>query len=270
MHEENMLLRVGSIIVSQKDLDHHLQEKYAGRSDEQTRKKALDELADRARLVQAALDADLDHDPVVRAEMARLLSNRLRETLLFPRLREALDSISEARLREIYAAEIERFQSPEKRQVAVLWLNPGADPERAERYEAKMTNARDWFFNKSGLVTQAEAGFSTLAVDHSEHAATRFKGGVLGWMEQAGGSTDWSRAVAEIVFSLQEVGEVSPVIVRPEGIFLVRWMALQPALQSSFAEVQTRLEREEQVRLRKQLEAEFVQELEAKYPVETR
>ena len=126
-----VLIRIGSIVIYQGDLDYHLKEKHDGRSDEAIREPALTELSERARFAQAALDADLDRDPLVRAEIARLLASRLREAELFPKLRAAAATpISEERLREIHDSQSARFASPEKRRVAVLWWNPGPDPAR--------------------------------------------------------------------------------------------------------------------------------------------
>ena len=148
--KEDALARVGSLTIYQTDLDHHLAEKYSGRTDVQTREVALRDLVRRARFAQAGLDAGLARDPVVRAEMARLLEARLREQQLYPRIK-ALADIPEARLREIYEEEGARFQSPEKRQVAVLWLNPGRDPTRKQTYVDKLTQAREWLLNDDDL-----------------------------------------------------------------------------------------------------------------------
>jgi len=264
--EEGVLLEVGSVKVTQADLDYQLKEKHNGRDDDETRQKALDELAERARFTQAARDAGLDDDPLARAEIARILTTRLKEEMLFPKIKAAAGPISEVRLRELYEEQAARFQSAEKRQVGVLWLNPGADPERGKAYQEKMTQARNWYFNQSDLVGKPEQGFSVLSVDYSEHAATRFKGGVLGWIESEGGGTDWTRAVAETAFSLGNAGDVSPVIVRPEGVFLVRLMEVRPGEQRSFESVRAVLEREEQARLREQLELEFNRDIQSKYP----
>lgn len=252
------LLRVGSIAIYQSDLDYHLQEKHGGRSDEASREQALAELAERARFTQAALDAHLDRDPVVRAETARLLTSRLRETALHPKLEVAAAApIPEARLRELYDAQSTKFVSEEKRQLAVLWLSPSSDPARVKSYTEKLAKARDWFIDESDLADHPDKGFSILSVDHSEHAATRFKGGVLGWFEKEANPTDWLQAVAEIGYSIGEVGGLSPVVTHPEGFFLVRWMALKPAVQRSFESARSGLERAERDRLRASLEAEF-------------
>lgn len=262
------LLRVGSITVTQADLDYQLKESHGGRNDEETRSKALDELAGRARFAQAALDADLKSDPMVRAEVARVLSNRLKEKTLYPKLKEAAAAaIPESRLRELYAAGESRFRSNEQRQVAVLWLNPGRDPQREKEYADKLAEARDWFFKNGDLKDHPDQGFSVLGVDYSEHQASRYKGGVVGWLESVGGMDAWSKAVAEIAFSLKDAGEVSPVVSRSEGVFLVRYMARKPAVLRPFESVAGELEQLERQRLKQQAETEFQTAIEAKYPV---
>jgi hypothetical protein len=262
------LLRVGSLTVEQADLDHHLQEHHGGRTDEETRRKALAELASRAQFAQAALDAGLARDPLVRAEIARVLGSRLREKSLVPRLRAIAETpIPEARLRELYVAGEARFRANEKRQVAVLWLNPKGDPERTQQYTDKLAAARDWLFKNGDLKDHPEQGFSVLSVDHSEHAPSRYQGGVVGWLESAGGLDAWTKAVAGIAFSLQEPGEVSTVVARPEGVFLVRYMARQPAVLRPFEAVAGELEQAERQRLRTAAEEEFEAAIRQQQPV---
>ena len=264
--EPGVLAGVGSISINQKDLEYHLKENHNGRDDEQTRRKALEELTLRAQHVQAALDADLDRDPAVRAEIARLLTNRHREEFLAPRLRDiASQPIAESRLRELYQENESRFRSTEKRQVAVLWLNPNGDAGRTEQYLAKLNSAREWFFNND-LKNHPEQGFATLAVDHSEHSASRHTSGIVGWLESTGGMDPWTKAVATIAFSLQQPGEVSQVITRPEGLFLVRLMAQKPAFQRPLEAVSPELEQAERQRLRQEIEADFQKALNAKHP----
>ncbi len=266
--EAGALLTVGSITVDQADLDYQLKESHGGRNDEETRREALGELAGRAQFAQAALDAGLQHDPVVRAEVARVLANRLKEKNLFPLLKTAAASeISESRLHELYAAEESRFRSNEKRQVAVLWLDPNRNPEREKQYIGKLTAAREWFSQSADLKAHPDQGFSVLGVDYSEHQASRYKGGIVGWLESGGGMDAWTKAVAEMVFSLPEPGAVSEVVNRPEGVFLVRYMAAQPAVLRTFESVADELARTERQQIRKTAETEFNKTIGEKYPV---
>jgi hypothetical protein len=266
--EASVVLTVGSIVVEPADLDYQLKQTQGGRNDEETRRKALDELATRAQLAQAALDAGLEHDPVVRAEIGRVLASRLKEKTLVPLLQAAAATpIPESRLRELYLAGQARFRAAEKRQVAVLWLNANGDPQREQQYIEKLSAARDWFFNNGDLKDHPEQGFSVLSVDYSEHAPSRFKGGVVGWLERAGGMDAWTKAVAEIAFSLKHAGEVSAVLSRPEGLFLVRFMALKPAVLRPFEAVSGELDQTERQRLRKSAETDFASAIHDKYPV---
>lgn len=263
------LLRVGSEVITAADLEHHLKERYEGRSDEATRKFALGELAKRAQYVQAAVDAGLVEDSVVRAEVARILQNRYREEMLFPKVKELVDTpIAEGQLRDLYDAQKARFQAKEKRQVAVLWLDPGQDPKRLASYQKKLEAARSWVNENEGLKNAPTQGFAVLSVDHSEHASSRFKGGVVGWMEEGGGMDKWSKAVAKILFELTSPGEVSEVVTRDEGVFLVRYMNLKPEVIRSYETVKGDLGRAFKNDLRESLEAKFEEELSSKYPVQ--
>ena len=266
--EPSGLVRVGSVVITEADLDYQLKKIPAAKIDAEARSKALDELTQRARMVQAALDADLDQDPEVRAEIARVLTNRFKQQKSNQSPASAVPEIPEARLRELYAAGESRFRANEKREVAVLWLNPKGDPERTQQYQAKLTEARDWFF-KNDVKDHPEQGFSVLGVDHSEHQASRYKGGVVGWLENSAQLDPWNKAVADIAFSLKDLGEVSPVITRPEGVFLVRYMAQKPPILRPLKEVSSELARAEQQRLREQSEAGFAADLKAKYPAES-
>lgn len=267
--DEAWLLRVGSEVVTEADLEYHLNERYEGRPDEATRKFALGELAKRAQYAQAAVDAGLADDAAVKAEVARILRNRFREEMLFPKVKELVDSrISEEHLLDLYEARKARFQSKEKRQVAVLWLDPGQDPKRLASYQKKMETARSWVNKNEDLKNAPTKGFGVLSVDHSEHASSRFKGGVFGWMEEDGGMDKWSKVVAKILFKLKSPGDVSEVVTRDEGVFLIRYMNLKPEVIRPYEAVKGELERAFKNDLRESLEAKFEEELSSKYSVQ--
>jgi hypothetical protein len=261
------LARVGSLVITEQDLQHRLTERHARRNDPETRQAALEELVAHARFAQAALDAGMADDALLRSEMGRLLESRLRETELAPKL-AAITEIPEARLRAAYEADLARFQAPERRQVAALWMDPGPDPARAESYVAKMAQARDFMLKSEDLMAHPEKGFSILGADYSEHQASRYRNGEIGWLEREGAFDPWSKAVAAIAFALETKGAISEVITRPEGIFLVRLMDIRPAVTRPFESVAAELERAERTRLHREIEAEFEQSIRSRYPVE--
>ncbi len=267
VHHPESLLRVGSVVVTEADVEHYLQTHLDGREDSQAREKAMQRLASQARFVQAALDAKLDQDPLVRAEFARILAGRYRELKKTDQMARSRANITEDRLKELYHEDISRFHSNEKRRVAVLWMDPGQDPARAKAYAEKLGKAREWFFRESDLGDHPEKGFSVLAIDHSDHAASRFKGGDMGWLEKDQSYPSWKRTVSEIAFSLDQVGDVSEVVFNSEGVFLVRATAITPAFVRPFAKVRAELEREEKTRLREESEADWMASINAAYPI---
>src|SRR5690606_15419148 len=128
--------------------------------------------------------------------------------------------------------------------------------------------ARAWLDSNPDVLNHPEQGFSVLSVDFSEHAATRYKNGVLGWLQPSGGMDAWSKAVAQIAFSLTKPGEVSAVTTTPEGIFLVRCMAITPAFERPFEEVASHLAAAERALNRQAAEENFENHLRQKYSLD--
>lgn len=266
---DTVLVRVGDHAVRQSDLDIHLKDQHDGRKDPATQKIALEELAERAQLAQAARDEGLANDPVVRAEYARLLATRYKEKHLNQKIADAgRQEIPEQKLREIYERNVEQYVSPEKRQVAVLWLNHNGNPEREQAYVAKLHSAREWLMTHPEVKDHPELGFSVLSVDHSEHAASRFKGGILNWIQAEGGFDGFSKAVAAIAFNLESPGQVSDVVTVREGVFLVRLIDTKPRVRRTFEMVKVEIQQAELRRLRSQLQQQFKENLTQKYPVD--
>ena len=257
--DSEVLFTHGTVTVTQADLEYYLAEEYPDRPGDRAEQLALDELIEQAQFTHAALAAGLDRDPIVKSEVARILYLRLKEQRLTPQLKVlAASAISEDRLRTLYASQADRFQTDESRRVAVLWLNPGGNPQRQQAYQAKLNHARNWFFNNEDLLHHPERGFGALSVDYSQHHASRFKGGVVGWLQQSSGArSDWRGVVAGIAFGIDELGQVSEVAATDEGLFLVRLMGLKPAVKIPFESVRAQLEHEEKLSRRKRLEADF-------------
>ena len=258
--DSEVLFTRGAVTVTQADLEYYLAEKYPDRQGERVEQLALDELIEQAQFTHAALAAGLDRDPIVKSEVARILYLRLKAQRLTPQLEAlAATKIPEDRLRALYASQADRFQTEESRRIAVLWLNPGPDPQRQDAYLAKLGQARDWLYSNEDLLRHPDRGFGALAIDHSEHHGTRFKGGVLGWLQQSDVTLqgDWRSALSAIAFEIAEVGQLSEIVTTEAGIFLVRLMGIKPAVQVPFAAVRAQLENEEKSTRRARLEADF-------------
>jgi hypothetical protein len=256
--EVGKLFELGEVSVTQADLKYYLLDKYSGREEAAVQQQALDELIVQARFTHTALTAGLGQDPVVKSEVARILYLRLKEQRVNPQIQAlAASETPETTLRALYDAQADRFQTEEARRVAVLWLNPGLDPQRGKAYKVKLNHARDWFMSNPDLQQSPDLGFSSLSVDYSEHRATRFKGGIVGWLQRSGGASEWNRQVAKIAYLIDSVGQASAVVTAPEGVFLVRLMEVKPAVQIPFESVKKVLDQEYKAGRRQAIEAGF-------------
>jgi hypothetical protein len=224
----------------------------------EARSRLLEQLVQRRAVVRRAIEAGLDRDPEVVEAIESLLIARLKETELHPRI--AAVEVSEAELRAAYERDkAARYTLPARVRPAVLWYDTREQAPLVERYRPRLEEVRNALLGDPQSLPPEE-GFGRWAVRNTEHRASRYKGGDLGWMESVGGLDSWRNAVIEISNQLESPGAVSPVIERPEGLFLVRLIGRQAARVQAFAAVQGAIER--QLRTARQLaeEARFAEE----------
>ncbi len=206
----------------------------------ENRERWLQRLIQRSALAQAAQAAGLDEDPQVIEQFENLLINRLRETQLQPEL--AALQAPETEVRASYDANrAGEFAEPERRRVAVIWLNTRGQAPLEERYTPRLNEIRAASAKgEHALPTVAGFGEHALA---SEHRASRFNGGDLGWVEDHSANDAWLSAVWHIAKSLTTPGEVSPVVANEHGLFLVRLIERKAAHVREYESVKAAIER---------------------------
>lgn len=135
--------------------------------------------------------------------------------------------LSEEQVRAYYAAHPEQFHVPAHLTALDLLLTPDGD-DRSSRADA------------ARLLAQARApnaNFADLARLHSRGPTARL-GGYMGRVtEQSVDSTLWK------TLSALEPGQVSEVVETPEGLHLLKLLARMPAVDVSFEDARTRIER---------------------------
>jgi hypothetical protein len=221
----------------------------------QTRAGVLDDLIHRQALLQRARAAGLHEDPQVRESINSLLVARLEELELQPAL--AALEVSEQEARALYEAEQhERFTRPAARRAALLWFETRGQAPLARRYQPRLAQVRS-ILTADPAASPASEGFGPLAIANSEHRATRFQGGDLGWLDSLNESDPVRAAAAEIADSLTTPGQLSEVIVRDEGVFLVRLLESREARTKPFAEVRPQIEQRLLAQRRRDLREQF-------------
>lgn len=200
--------------------------------------------------------------PDIRVAWHEFVINRFAEELASQRA--AIPSPSSAEIRSHYESHPSQYSSPERVRAALilLKLSPRAEVTGRESRAAELEVVRDQALQQAASLPD----FGELA-RHSEHRTSKRAGGDLGWMTRDAAARVWPEEVVEALFTLQQRGEISPVIRTSEGFFLLKLIERQPGQPLPLEEVQERI-RQQLGRIRTQ-EAEEAQyaDLKLRHPV---
>ncbi len=232
----------------------------------ETREAMLERLIDRSSMAQAAREAGLDRDPAFIEQLESFLIARLKETQLQPKLRDL--KLPESELSAYYEANLEqKFTEPEHVRVAVLWFNTRGQDPLVARYTPRLAEIRDNLLGGSETIP-AEKGFGALAIKNSEHRASRFKGGDVGWLTKDPANDPLRVKVLSLAAPLKEPGDLSAVANLHGGLFLVRLIERRPAHVRPFDEVSSGIERKLLSQRRVDLEEQFNMDIRARLKIE--
>jgi len=184
----------------------------------------LDELLYRRALVLRAREAGFDRLPEVRRSLDQILVNQVLQRDLRPRQETA--DIAQAEIEAFHAEHADEYRIPARRRVAMLFLALDEQADESTRAEvlARVVELRE----QALALPENVRDFGLLARDNSEHQASRYRGGVLGWV----GDDDPARyshpqIVIQTAQQLATAGEISEPISDKNGIYLVRLVDYQ-------------------------------------------
>ena len=189
------------------------------------REALMDQLLYRRALVQQAERAGLPQRPEVRRSVDQILINQLLQTELRPR-QESID-VSDETVEQFYLEHADEYAVPARRRVAMIKFEAGPMASEDRRAAARAT--AESVLAQARELPESTPGFGTLAREHSTHQASRYRGGVLGWV----GEGDPSRyshpeVVVEAANRMTDPGALSGVVEDDEGLYLVRLVDYQP------------------------------------------
>ena len=237
--------------------------KHIDRDTPGNREAVLDELVQRYALVEQARQEGLLEDPGVQAEIHSLLIARLREDQLHKR-QQGMD-IAEMDVQQFYEDhKATKFLVPERLQVAVLWFDTRGQEPLERRYRARLDEVRR---DLLAAPLPVEEGFGARSVRSSEHRASRYQGGIVGWLEATDSHDAWHAAVYEIADALSSPGDISELTIRPEGAFLVRLLKRQPERVRALEDVRDSIVRTLKSRRLADREQAFLQRAKAQVSV---
>jgi peptidyl-prolyl cis-trans isomerase C len=252
--EPDVLARVGTREIHAQDLQAEGNRRRKAQLPSLSKEELLEVMIEREALIARAVQIGLDRDPEICRSYENLLIGKLKERELQPRLRDV--EVSPAEVKE-GKGKTRVPQAPQSR-LAILQARTHSrmSSERIAQLSARMNQARE-------LALKLPAGtrnFGDLAVDFSDDQATRYTGGDAGWFQHAPDKYQLPAAVLTAACSLNDAGEITPVIRATNGLYLVR------LVERSFAGRMDETADEELARhrlllqKRKQAEAQFLSE----------
>lgn len=227
------------------------------------RRALLDEMVRHRALVLRATAAGYAEHPEVVAAWERLLVSVYQRETWNRRLEEL--SVSDEEVAAFYAAHADDYAVPARFQAAIIFyeIPAHATPEHRAEVEAKAQHTLE----EAATLDPSVLHFGYLARRDSEHRASRYQGGVIGWLSTALAATRrWEPELLEAIFALREPGELAPPVSTPDGIYLVRLVAREERrirpLEHLSSGIRHRLLQDERAALRRAFDAELVAELE--------
>jgi peptidyl-prolyl cis-trans isomerase C len=194
----------------------------------------LDDMLFRHALVQAARKAGVDQRPELRRTMEQLLANQfLQDTL---RAEQQAITVTDDEVRAHYAGHATDYTVPGRRRIAMVQIlvPDGAGEEAWQNAMARGAEALE----KARAEPGGAPHFGTVAREYSQDQASRYRGGVIGWI------TDGQReryrfddVVLEAAQALQSPGEFSPVLRGADGVYVVRLVEIEPQRERALDEL---------------------------------
>ncbi|MEZ5544422.1 MAG: peptidyl-prolyl cis-trans isomerase [Lysobacteraceae bacterium] len=194
----------------------------------------LDELVYRAALVKAAEEQGLTRTPEVGRAIEQIISNSYLKQNLRQAQREI--TVSDEDVERFYKANAEQYMVPARKRVAMVRIEVPAKSDDAAWGKAEKRAAQA--LAKAKALKLPALHFGDVAREYSDDAASRYRGGVIGWIAEL--KQDRYRhdpVVIEAVRNLEKDGDIKGPLRGADGVYLVRLVENQPRKERSLEEL---------------------------------
>lgn len=228
--DEPVLATVGEETITVAEFERELRERGRRRpgqfAEAGQREQLLEEMIQWRALVAEARQRDIHREPEMRRMIERLLVQRLREDRISAALQAV--EISDEEVAEFYASHRDEFARPARVQGAIVYAAAAAEAGETAR-EAARKRIQEALAASEELPDET-VHFGAVAREYSDDRASRYQGGVIGWLvERPGRAYRWDAAVVDALFALETPGDIAPVIETDDGFYLVRLIAREPS-----------------------------------------
>ncbi len=220
--ELEVLARIGGQVITLDDfraeIERRSQELPGIAATPERRRMLLAEMVRHRALVAKARQAGYDRDPEVVEVFEKMMVTKYSRDHVRTRLEEV--EVSDQEVETFYRRHADDYARPARHQAAIVFLAVpamAADEKRTElrtRAETVLAEARQ--------LDPSVRHFDALARRYSDHRASRYTGGVIGWLTTHQPAYKWEAEVIDALFALDQPGDIAPLVETAKGFYLVR------------------------------------------------
>ncbi len=183
------------------------------------RRALLDEMIEHRALVAAARAEGFDRRLDVVAAFEKILVARYRQDRLEPELDSA--TVDDWEVESFYEQHKYDYAVPERYRAAIIRIGL---PKTATEDDWKAAERRaELALDEARELDPGTTHFGPVAVRYSEDRASRYRGGVIGWLTRdLAHRSSWPPEVVEAIFALEQPGQIAPMLRAEDGLYLIR------------------------------------------------
>lgn len=190
--------------------------------------KVLDEMIRFELFISDAYRAGYDKDPEIVDYLRKRMVQKYLQENIEPQIEDL--SVTGQEIEDYYQEHIDEFQRPTLKKIAMIWIKASDKTSRKER--ERIRERAEEAFIEASKGTPSDNSFGEIARKYSDDMETKYRGGVVGWFDPKDGKIKGlPTEVFDVALSLEEVGEISPVIDTIDGYYIIK-LAAKKVFQS--------------------------------------
>jgi parvulin-like peptidyl-prolyl isomerase len=264
-HNKEVIAKVGQFEISKSEFKKEMRYRGGDNLSMLNKKALLEEMILKKLLLNKAQADDLPNEASIQREYNLLLMGKIRERYLETERKKIV--ISKSDLENYYKENKEKYRIPTKCEFAILFFKKRSKDVKKEKELIAEKFAEVKALLKDDKLPKAKKGFGSYAIDYSEHQASRYRGGELGWFSQ-GKEVNWEQKVLDVGFKLKALGDLSSMVETKKGYYLVRLMDETKERYKTFKKVQGAVKHQLLMQKQKEIKENFYTHLRKAFNIE--
>lgn len=264
-HNKEVIAKVGQFEITKQEFKKEMNYRGGDNLSMLNKEVLLDEMILKKLLLNKAQADDLPSEASIQREYNLLLMGKIRERYIETERKKIV--ISKSDLENYYKENKEKYRIPTKREFAILFFKKRSKDVKKEKELIAEKFAEVKALLKDDKLPKAKKGFGSYAIDYSEHQASRYRGGELGWFSQ-GKEVNWEQKVLDAGFKLKALGDLSSMVETKKGYYLVRLMDETKEKYKAFEKVQGAVKHQLLMQKQKEIKENFYGNLRKAFEVE--